>query len=157
MCLRVNLLDRALVLWKKNLQGCGLTKSEKHRYNAPTVLLAGHQQAAPSVHYTTSCKDSLVLLRMGEIIARNMLSCLKLSINLLLFHLVGCLYCCWERNGSIVSSAPDDERNYCPKHVELFEIINKSIIVASGWLCILLFRTKRQHRRCIIPQAINTV
>ena len=32
------------------------------RYNAPTVL------------YTTSCKHSLVLLRMGEIIARNMLS-----------------------------------------------------------------------------------
>ena len=35
----------------------------------PTCL-----QAAPSVHYTTSCKHSLVLLRMGEIIARNMLS-----------------------------------------------------------------------------------
>ena len=31
-------------------------------------------QAASSVHYTTSCKHSLVLLRMGEIIARNMLS-----------------------------------------------------------------------------------
>ena len=31
-------------------------------------------QAAPSVHYTTSCKHSLVLLKMGEIIARNMLS-----------------------------------------------------------------------------------
>ena len=30
--------------------------------------------AAPSVHYTTSCKHSLVLLRIGEIIARNMLS-----------------------------------------------------------------------------------
>ena len=33
------------------------------------------------MHYTTSCKHSLVLLRMGEIIARNMLSRLKLSIN----------------------------------------------------------------------------
>ena len=32
----------------------------------------GHQQAASSMHYTTSCKHSLVLLRMGEIIARNM-------------------------------------------------------------------------------------
>jgi len=32
------------------------------------------QRAAPSVLYTTSCKHSLVLLRMGEIIARNMLS-----------------------------------------------------------------------------------
>ena len=32
------------------------------------------QQAASPVHYTTSCKHSLVLLRMGEIVARNMLS-----------------------------------------------------------------------------------
>jgi len=47
------------------------------------------QQAASSVHYTTSCKHSLVLLRMGEIIARNMLSWLKLLIKLLLLHLVG--------------------------------------------------------------------
>jgi len=29
-----------------------------------------HQQAASSVHYATSCKHSLVLLRLGEIIAR---------------------------------------------------------------------------------------
>jgi len=43
-------------------------------YNAPTMLPAGHQQAASSVHCTTSCKHSLALLRMGEIIARNMLS-----------------------------------------------------------------------------------
>jgi len=32
------------------------------------------QSAASSVHCTASCKHSLVLLRMGEIIARNMLS-----------------------------------------------------------------------------------
>ena len=38
------------------------------------MLPAGHQQAASSVHETTSCKNSLVLLRMGEIIARNMFS-----------------------------------------------------------------------------------
>jgi len=44
--------------------------------------------------YTTSCKHSLVLLRMGEIIARSMLSWLKLLIKLLLLHLVGCLYYC---------------------------------------------------------------
>ena len=37
-----------------------------------------HQQAAPSVHYTTDCKHILVLLRIGEIIARNILSWLKL-------------------------------------------------------------------------------
>ena len=41
--------------------------------------------AASSVHYTTSCKHSLVLPRMDEIIARNRLCCLKLLIN---------RYCC---------------------------------------------------------------
>jgi len=41
---------------------------------------------------TTSCKHSLVLLRMGESIGRNMLSWLKLLIKLLLLHLVGYLY-----------------------------------------------------------------
>jgi len=56
------------------------------------MLPAGHQQAALSVHYITSCKHSLVLLRMGKIIARNMLSWLKLLIKLLLLRLVGCLY-----------------------------------------------------------------
>jgi hypothetical protein len=39
------------------------------------------EQAASSVHYNTSCKHSLVLLRKGEIIDRNMLSWLKLLIN----------------------------------------------------------------------------
>jgi len=48
-------------------------------YKAPTMLPAGDQQAASSVHYTTSCKHSLVLLRMGEIIARKMLSWLKFA------------------------------------------------------------------------------
>jgi len=38
--------------------------------------------AGSSVHYTTSCKHSLVLLRMGEIIARNMLSWSRLLINI---------------------------------------------------------------------------
>ena len=33
-----------------------------------------HHQSASSVHYITSCKHRLVLLRMGENIARNMLS-----------------------------------------------------------------------------------
>jgi len=36
------------------------------------------------------------------------------------------------------SSAPEDGRNYRPKHVELIEIINKIIIVASSWVFILL-------------------
>jgi len=38
--------------------------------------------AASPVHYTTSCKHSLLLLRMGKIIARNMLTWLELSIKL---------------------------------------------------------------------------
>ena len=51
-------------------------------------------QAASSVLYTTSCKHSLVFLRMSEIIARNMLSRLKLLIKLLLLYLVGRLFYC---------------------------------------------------------------
>ena len=35
------------------------------------------------------------------------------------------------------SSAPEDGRNYRPKHLELIEIINKIIIVASSWLFML--------------------
>ena len=42
-----------------------------------------YQQVVSSVHYTTSCKHSLVVLRMGEIIARNMLSWLELLINVI--------------------------------------------------------------------------
>jgi len=33
-----------------------------------------HLPAASLVHYTASCKHSLVLLKMGETIARNLLS-----------------------------------------------------------------------------------
>ena len=38
------------------------------------------------------------------------------------------------------SSAPEDGRNYRPKHVELIEIINKIIVIASSWLFILLYQ-----------------
>ena len=51
-------------------------------------------QAASSVLCTTNCKHSLVLLKLDEIIARNMLSWLKLLIKLLLLHLFGCLCYC---------------------------------------------------------------
>ena len=51
--------------------------------------------------------------------------------------IVGALY----RKLQTQSSAPEDGRNYRPKHVELIELINKII----------------KHRRCIIPQAVNTV
>jgi len=39
---------------------------------------------------------------------------------------------------STQSSAPEDGRNYRPKHVGPIEIINKIIIVASSWLFIIL-------------------
>ena len=52
--------------------------------------LPGYLPAASSVHYTTSCKHSLVLLMIGAIIGRNMLSWLELLIN---------RYCC---NWSVV-------------------------------------------------------
>jgi len=42
-------------------------------HKAPTMLPAG-KPAASSVHYTTSCKHNLVLLKIGEIITGNMLS-----------------------------------------------------------------------------------
>ena len=66
-------------------------------YNATTILpLAGSLGAFPPhpgyrllasswMRYAISCKHSLVLLKMGEIIARNMLSWLELLIN---------RYCC---------------------------------------------------------------
>ena len=38
------------------------------------------------------------------------------------------------------ASAPEDGRNYHPKHVELIEIINKIIIVASSRLFTLLYQ-----------------
>jgi len=36
--------------------------------------------------------------------------------------------------------APEDGRNYRPKHVELIETVNKIIIVASSRLFILLYQ-----------------
>jgi len=38
------------------------------------------------------------------------------------------------------SGAAKDGRNYRPKHDELIEIINKTIVVASSWLLILLYQ-----------------
>ena len=38
------------------------------------------------------------------------------------------------------SSAPEDGRNYRLKHVELIEIINQIVSVASSWLFILLYQ-----------------
>jgi len=49
-------------------------QDEVEEVERPLPPHSGHQQAASSVLYITSYKNSLVLLRMGEIIARNMLS-----------------------------------------------------------------------------------
>ena len=69
--LKEEALDR--ILWRIGFgRGCG-----------PVVRCC--RPAASSVHYTTSCKHSLALPRMGEIMARNRLSWLKLLIN---------CYCC---------------------------------------------------------------
>ena len=43
------------------------------------------------------------------------------------------------------SKVPEDGRNYRQKHVELIEIINKIIVVASSWLFILLYRKKPEN------------
>jgi hypothetical protein len=53
-----------------------------------------YQLAASSVYYITSCKHSLVLLRIGENIARNVFSWLELLINPYCLRLVGSSYYC---------------------------------------------------------------
>jgi len=67
-----------------------ILRSTRPSYKAPAMLPAGSITGA----LYHSCKHSLLLLRMGEIIARNMLNLLKLLIKLLLLHLVGCLCYC---------------------------------------------------------------
>jgi len=42
--------------------------------------------------------------------------------------------------------APVDGRNYRPKHVELIEIINKSIIFASSWLFYYCMNDALSHK-----------
>jgi hypothetical protein len=54
--------------------------------------LLGYRPATSWVHNTTSCKHSLLLLKMGEIIALNMSSWLRIINKSLSLHLVGCLY-----------------------------------------------------------------
>ena len=56
--------------------------------------LEAYQPASSSVHYATSCKHSLVLLRMGEIIARKHVVLIGIINKPLLLHPVGYLYYC---------------------------------------------------------------
>ena len=99
------------------------------------MLHAGQQQAASSVLYTTSCKHSLVLLKMDEIIARNMLTCFKLLIKLLL-HLVG-FY-------TIVSMMHGHTNIKCFFWFSLHEMRRRSDekLSAEGWR-LVIFRTLR--------------
>jgi hypothetical protein len=53
----------------------------------------GYRPAASSVHYTTAA-HSLVLLRMGEIIAQKRVELIGIINKRLFLHLVGCLYNC---------------------------------------------------------------
>jgi len=107
--------------------------------------LLGDQQATSAVHYTTSCKHSLVLLRMGEIIARIMLSWLKLLIKLLLSHLVGyvtesliilyCLSCEWKDEVCAALSYFGSQLSYHEMHCTL--LINSIYLAAVSilWYC----------------------
>ena len=52
----------------------------------------------------------------------------------------GGIICAVYRELQTQSSAPEDGRNYRPKHVELIEIVNKIIIVASSWLFVSLYQ-----------------
>jgi hypothetical protein len=57
--------------------------------------------------------------------------------------IVGALY------HKLQSTAPKDGRNYRPKRVELIEIINKIIIIASSRLFILLLDTLQSRPLCL--------
>jgi len=60
--------------------------------------------------------------------------------------IVGALY----HRLSTQSSAPEDGRNYRLKHVELIEIVNKIIIVASSRLFVLLYFNEISHSRVFL-------
>ena len=102
--------------------------------------------AASSVHYTTSCKHSLVFLRMGETMARNMLSWFELLKKPLFLLLVSCLFYC-------ISDAPSNKHqillplsSHCPFIAEskkvgallnnIFSIKKKTFNIALLWNCV---------------------
>jgi len=84
----------------------------------------GNQQAPSSVLYTTSCKHSLVLLKMGKIMAGNMLSWLKLLIKLVLLHPVGCLYYCISDARSHKHQRPIKSWNKSRCHMRITKMCN---------------------------------
>ena len=71
----------------------GQDKTLNLRYKQ--IIIIPHPDFRPTttwVHYTSNCKTQPSALEDGQIIARNMLSWLKLLIKLLLLHLVGYRY-----------------------------------------------------------------
>ena len=85
--------------------------------------------AASSVLYTTSCEHSVVLLRMGEIIARNMFSCLKFLIKILYLHLVGCLYYC------ISDARPYKHQKYLSPSAMVYSLVQRFNCCHEQWHC----------------------
>jgi hypothetical protein len=63
-----------LVLVKLLLLRAAITVRSSNSMSNLEARLPGYRPTTSRVHYTTSCKHCLVLLRMDEIIIRNMLS-----------------------------------------------------------------------------------
>jgi hypothetical protein len=63
-----------------------------HTSGSGVPPLPDYLPATPWVYYTASCKHSLVLLKMGETVSRNMSSCLRIINKSLSLHVVGCLH-----------------------------------------------------------------
>ena len=117
----------------------------------PVPSHPGHQQAASSVHYTTSCKHILVLLRMGETMRWN-------------WYAGAC---------SCIPVPPHPGHQQAASSVHYTTSCKHSLVLLRmgetmrwNWYAgayvpahqfHLILVTSRQHRRCIVPQAVNTV
>ena len=78
----------------KNRRCCLLVARMRWYTVSPFPPHPGHQQAAPSVLYTTNCKHSLALPEDGRNYRPKHVELIEIVIKLLLLHLVGCLYYC---------------------------------------------------------------
>ena len=66
-------------------------------YNAPTMLLAGHQPATSSVRYTTSCNTQSSVPEDGQNNFPKHVELTGIINKPLLLHLVDCLYHLYQR------------------------------------------------------------
>ena len=62
------------------------------RYNAPTMLPAGHRPATSWVRYTTTCNTQSSAPEDGQNICPKRVELTVIINRLLLLHPVGCLY-----------------------------------------------------------------